>query len=75
MPRLDRLAQINRNTLLTFPAQVNDTTPFVAPGKPLPACRVAIVTTASNQQLTQDAPIAPTEFTGRRVSWRELVVE
>ena len=36
---------------------------------------VAIVTTASNQQLTQDAPIAPTEFTGRRVSWRELVVE
>jgi type IV pilus assembly protein PilY1 len=36
---------------------------------------VAIVTTASNQQLTQDAPIAPTEFAGRRVSWRELVVE
>jgi type IV pilus assembly protein PilY1 len=36
---------------------------------------VAIVTTASNQQLTQDAPIAPTAFAGRRVSWRELVVE
>ncbi len=36
---------------------------------------VAIVTTASNQQLTQDAPIAPTEFGARRVSWRELVVE
>jgi len=36
---------------------------------------VAIVTTASNQQLTQDAPVAPTEFTARRVSWRELVVE
>ncbi len=36
---------------------------------------VAIVTTASNQQLTQDAPVAPTEFAGRRVSWRELVVE
>jgi type IV pilus assembly protein PilY1 len=36
---------------------------------------VAIVTTASNQQLTQNAPVAPTEFTARRVSWRELVVE
>jgi type IV pilus assembly protein PilY1 len=36
---------------------------------------VAIVTTASNQQLTQDAPVAPSEFGARRVSWRELVVE
>jgi type IV pilus assembly protein PilY1 len=36
---------------------------------------VAIVTTASNQQLTQDAPIATTEYAARRVSWRELVVE
>ena len=46
MPRLDRLPQINRNNLLTFPAQVNDTTPFVVLGKPLSACRLAIVTTA-----------------------------
>ena len=46
MPRLDRLPQINRNNLLTFPAQVNDTAPFVAPEKPLAACRLAIVTTA-----------------------------
>jgi type IV pilus assembly protein PilY1 len=36
---------------------------------------VAIITTASNQQLTQDAPVATTEYVGRRVSWRELVVE
>jgi len=36
---------------------------------------VAIVTTASNQQLTQDAPVATTEYAGKRVSWRELVVE
>lgn len=28
MPRLDRLPQINRNNLLTFPARVNDTAPF-----------------------------------------------
>ena len=46
MPRLDRLPQINRNNLLTFPAQVNDTTPYVSLTKPLTACRVAIVTTA-----------------------------
>jgi D-proline reductase (dithiol) PrdB len=46
MPRLDRLPQINRNNLLTFPAQVNEGAPFVVPGKPLAACRVAIVTTA-----------------------------
>ena len=36
---------------------------------------VTIVTTASNQQLTQDTPISQVEFQGRRVSWRELVVE
>jgi D-proline reductase (dithiol) PrdB len=46
MPRLDRLPQINRNNLLTFPAQVNDGAPFVAPTKPLAECRLAIVTTA-----------------------------
>jgi D-proline reductase (dithiol) PrdB len=46
MPRLDRLPQINRTNLLTFPAQVNDAAPFVALGKPLARCRLAIVTTA-----------------------------
>lgn len=46
MPRLDRLPQISRNNLLTFPAQVNDGAPFVRPGKALSACRLAIVTTA-----------------------------
>ena len=46
MPRLDRLSQIARNNLLTFPAQVNETAPFVRPAKPLAACRPAIVTTA-----------------------------
>ena len=52
MPRLDRLPQINRNSLLTFPAQVNDTTPFVVPGKPLAAYRVAtiIASRLSSQQ-------------------------
>jgi D-proline reductase (dithiol) PrdB len=46
MPRLDRLPQVNRSTLLTFPAQVNDTAPFVVPGKSLSASRLTIVTTA-----------------------------
>jgi hypothetical protein len=46
MPRLDRVPQVNRNTLLTFPSQVNDTTPFVAPTKPLSASRLTIVITA-----------------------------
>ena len=46
MPRLDRLPQINRNNLLAFPAQVNDTSPFARPARPLSALRLAIVTTA-----------------------------
>ena len=46
MPRLDRLPQISRTNLLTFPAQVNESAPFVRPAKSLSACRIAIVTTA-----------------------------
>ena len=34
-----------------------------------------IITTADNQQLTQNTPIAPTTTQGRRVSWRELFVD
>jgi type IV pilus assembly protein PilY1 len=34
-----------------------------------------VVTTADNQQLTTDTPITPTSLQGRRVSWRELIVE
>ena len=40
MPRLDRLSQAGRNTLLTFSAQVNDGAPFALLGKPLSACRL-----------------------------------
>lgn len=36
---------------------------------------VTIATTAANQQLTQETPISQVEFQGRRVSWRELIVE
>jgi hypothetical protein len=42
----------------------------------LPGGKVqTIVTTADNQQLTKDTPVASTGFTGRRVSWRELTRE
>jgi len=34
-----------------------------------------IVTTADNQQLTQETPVAPPAIAGKRVSWRELVVQ
>lgn len=66
MPRLDRLPQMNRNTLLTFPAQLNDSSPFVALGKPLSACRVAIVTTAGLHRRS-DRPFGPGEQTARAI--------
>jgi type IV pilus assembly protein PilY1 len=34
-----------------------------------------IATTADNQQLTKETPVAPSSIQGRRVSWRELFVE
>jgi D-proline reductase (dithiol) PrdB len=67
MPRLDRLSQMARNTLLTFPAQVNDTAPFVPPGKPLSACRVAIVTTAGLHR-RDDRAFGPGEQTYRVIA-------
>jgi type IV pilus assembly protein PilY1 len=33
-----------------------------------------IVTTADNQQITQETPVSPPSISGQRVSWRELVV-
>ncbi len=60
MPRLDRLPQINRNNLLTFPAQVNDGAPFTPLAKPLLACRLAIVTTAGLHR-RGDRPFGPAD--------------
>jgi D-proline reductase (dithiol) PrdB len=64
MPRLDRLPQINRNNVLTFPAQVNDATPYASLAKPLTACRVAIVTTAGLHR-RDDRPFGPGDQTYR----------
>jgi D-proline reductase (dithiol) PrdB len=66
MPRLDQLPEINRNALLTFPAPINESTPFTALSKPLADCRVAIVTTAG-LHLRGDAP-----FVGGDQSYRVL---
>ena len=58
MPKLDRLSEASRNTLLTFPVQVNRTTPFTPLARPLSACRVAIVTTAGLHR-RGDRPFGP----------------
>ncbi len=60
MPRLDRLPEASRKTLLTFPAQVNDTAPFTRPAKALGACRIAIVTTAGLHR-RGDTPFGPAD--------------
>jgi type IV pilus assembly protein PilY1 len=42
----------------------------------LPGGKVTtIVTTADNQQLNSDTPVAPTSVVGKHVSWRELFLE
>lgn len=60
MPRLDRLPQANRNTLITFPAQVNDAAPFTPLAKALATCRLAIVTTAGLHR-RGDRPFGPAD--------------
>ncbi|HEY5341301.1 MAG TPA: glycine/sarcosine/betaine reductase selenoprotein B family protein [Candidatus Aquilonibacter sp.] len=46
MPSLDKLSESTRNSALTLPVDINESTPFVLPKKALSASRVAIVTTA-----------------------------
>jgi D-proline reductase (dithiol) PrdB len=55
MPRLDRLPEILRNTLLTLPVQINETAPFTRLRKPLAESKLAIVTT-TGIHLRTDAP-------------------
>jgi D-proline reductase (dithiol) PrdB len=47
-----------------LPVQVNDTTPFTRPPRPLSACRLAIVTTAGLHR-RDDCPFGPTDQTYR----------
>jgi D-proline reductase (dithiol) PrdB len=67
MPRLDRLAEINRKTLLTFPSRVHDAAPFVPPSKPLSRMTVAIVTTAGLHR-RDDRPFVPGDPSYRAMS-------
>ncbi|PYM21650.1 MAG: hypothetical protein DMD78_17345 [Candidatus Rokuibacteriota bacterium] len=64
MPRLDRLPEASRKGLLALPVQVNDTTPFVRPARPLAAARLALVTTAG-LHLRSDRRFGPGEQTFR----------
>ena len=66
MPRLDRLPQINRSTILNLPVQVNETAPFTPLPRPLAACRVAIVTTAGLHR-RGDRPFGPGDQTYRAI--------
>lgn len=66
MPRLDLLPEIQRNTLLTHPALLNDTAPFTPLARPLSASRLALVTTAGIH------PRGDRPFTGGDQSFRVL---
>ncbi len=46
MPSLDKLSPSTRNSILTLPVDINETTPFTRPARTLAASRVAIVTSA-----------------------------
>ena len=46
MPRIAHLPELARNTVLTFPAQVNAETPWSPLRRPLSQARVTLVTTA-----------------------------
>jgi len=47
MPRLERLSEIQRKSLLGHPCIDNETAPFTPLARPLAATRLALVTTAS----------------------------
>jgi D-proline reductase (dithiol) PrdB len=49
MPRLDRLSELARKTLLTHNVLLNDDAPWTPLTKPLSQCRVALVTTGGLQ--------------------------
>jgi D-proline reductase (dithiol) PrdB len=67
MPRLDRLPEGNRKSLLALPVQVNESTPFSPLRRPLAAGRVAIVTTAGLHR-RGDKPFGPGEQTYRLIA-------
>lgn len=55
MPRLERLPEISRNSLLTLPVPRNEGSPFTRPARALSASTLAVVTTAG-LHLRDDTP-------------------
>lgn len=66
MPALTTLPQALRNTLMTLPVAVNESSPFVVPAKPLARSRLAVVTTAGIH-LRGDRPFVSGDATFRRI--------
>lgn len=66
MPTLDKLAESTRNSILTLPVEVNDSTPFVRPKRPLREARLAVVTSAG-VHLRDDRPFTPADPTYREI--------
>jgi D-proline reductase (dithiol) PrdB len=58
MPRLDRLPEISRNSMLTLPVPRNDDAPYTPLPKPLARCTMAVVTTAG-LHLREESPFRP----------------
>jgi D-proline reductase (dithiol) PrdB len=66
MPRLESLSEVARNSMLTTPVPVNDTSPWTPLPKPLAECTLALVTTAG-LHLRNDRP-----FEGGDPSYRVI---
>lgn len=66
MPSLDNVPQATRTNLLTMPVDLNSTSPFTVPRKPLKDARLAIVTTAG-LHLREDRPFTGGDPTFRRI--------
>ncbi len=66
MPSLDRLPEAARKSMLETPVEVNTTTPFRRPAKPLAQSVLAIVTTAG-LHVHGDRPFVPADPTFRRI--------
>jgi D-proline reductase (dithiol) PrdB len=66
MPALDKLPEAARKALLDAPVEVNETTPFHRPAKPLAESVLTIVTTAG-LHLHDDRPFVPADPTFRLI--------
>ena len=64
MPSLDKLNESTRNSILTLPVDINDSTPFTRPVKTLADSRVAVVTSAG-LHLREDRPFTAGDPTYR----------